>query len=116
MGVTDENDDSKEREIVDKINPEIRSQVESITKEYKKLLEGLFMMLNCQTQTNLNFLVFRLDFNEFYKNSKGTVIGKNIKMATQTKELKPDHAQHTVKQTSKVSLKRNTRKVKPDLK
>jgi len=40
-------------------------------------------------------------------------MGKNIKMATQTKELKPDRVQRTVKQTlSKASLKRNTRTAK----
>lgn len=43
--------------------------LDAITKEYSSLLEGFISQLPVQQHVDLKFLLFRLDFTEFYTRS-----------------------------------------------
>lgn len=45
---------------------EIRDDLEAVAKEYSSTLEGFISQLSMQQHVDLKFLVFRLDFTEFY--------------------------------------------------
>lgn len=44
----------------------MRLELDAIAKEYKSLLEGFLAQLPVQQHVDLKFLLFRLDFTEFY--------------------------------------------------
>ena len=45
---------------------EMRSQLDALSDEYAKMLDGFLNLLPLQTHVDLRFLLFRLDFSEFY--------------------------------------------------
>jgi len=44
----------------------MRQDLDAISKEYTSLLEGFLSQLPLQQHVDLKFLMFRLDFTEFY--------------------------------------------------
>ena len=45
---------------------EMRAQLDALSDEYAKMLDGFLNLLPLQTHVDLRFLLFRLDFSEFY--------------------------------------------------
>ena len=45
---------------------EMRSQLDAVSADYAKMLDGFLNLLPLQTHVDLKFLLFRLDFSEFY--------------------------------------------------
>jgi gamma-tubulin complex component 3 len=54
------------------ISNEIKNQINSIANEYQKLFREFSESLSNQSDENLRFLTFRLDFNEFYEKQQRT--------------------------------------------
>ena len=52
-----------EQEFVD----EMREQLDAISADYAKMLDGFLNLLPLQTHVDLKFLLFRLDFSEYYQ-------------------------------------------------
>lgn len=48
-------------------------ELDAIAKEYKSLLEGFLAQLPVQQHVDLKFLLFRLDFTEFYSELRPNV-------------------------------------------
>ena len=46
---------------------EMRSQLDAISADYAKMLDGFLNLLPLQTHVDLKFLLFRLDFSEYYQ-------------------------------------------------
>ena len=44
----------------------MRSQLDAVSADYAKMLDGFLNLLPLQTHVDLKFLLFRLDFSEFY--------------------------------------------------
>ena len=46
---------------------EMRTQLDAISADYAKMLDGFLNLLPLQTHVDLKFLLFRLDFSEYYQ-------------------------------------------------
>ena len=46
---------------------EMRAQLDAISADYAKMLDGFLNLLPLQTHVDLKFLLFRLDFSEYYQ-------------------------------------------------
>ena len=45
---------------------EMKTQLDAVSADYAKMLDGFLNLLPLQTHVDLKFLLFRLDFSEFY--------------------------------------------------
>lgn len=49
---------------------EMKSQLDAVGDDYAKMLDGFLNLLPLQSHVDLRFLLFRLDFSEFYSNKE----------------------------------------------
>ena len=59
--------DSELPEEGNKISPQACNQLHQLSKDYRRAFEDLNILLEESKDVNLKFLLFRLDFNEYYK-------------------------------------------------
>ena len=50
----------------DEFVEEMRLQLDAVSADYAKMLDGFLNLLPLQTHVDLKFLLFRLDFSEYY--------------------------------------------------